>query len=310
LKKIKRFEDIKTRKVIILLEFTRLRSTCEEIINLLKLSGQTEIALELEKYNTSPGRMEVTNNDEIAVKPGKEMKGTLYYTMSSKPRGKCVIINNFVEYSYGKLLENEGLFKESKRFESIFTQLYFDVYPIRTTVGMTAKAIESELKSIARDKSIEKPEALIVMIISHGRDEKVLGYNACRFLDDEDSIKISDIVDIFSETNCKALEQTPKLFFFNCCRESMTSKGNNFTLVYILIFAFLEAEYNSVGVQLCPNDKPTPIKIPKSEIKMDIELKPFVKRVIVNLKTVDQKWINLNRDTFISYSCSEGLKKL
>jgi hypothetical protein len=73
---------------------------------------------------------------------------------------------------------------------------------------------------------------------------------------------------------------------------------------------FLEAEYNSVGVQLCPNDTPTSFRIPKSEFKMDIELKPFEKRVIVNLKTVDQKWINLNRDTFISYSCSEGLKKL
>jgi hypothetical protein len=65
-----------------------------------------------------------------------------------------------------------------------------------------------------------------------------------------------------------------------------------------------------VSVQLNPKDTPTTFKIPKSEFKMDIQLKPFEKRVIVNLKTVDQKWINLNRDTFISYSCSEGLKKL
>ncbi len=241
MKKIKRFEDIKTRKVIILLEFTRLRSTCEEIIKLLKLSGQTEAALELEKYNTSPGRMEVTTNDEITVKPGKEMKGTLYYTMSKNPRGKCVIINNFVNYLNGNLLENEGLYKESKRFQSIFAQLYFDVHPIHTTVGMTAKAIEDLLKSISRDKSIGKPDALIVMIISHGRDEKVLGYNACRGLDNKDLINISDIVDIFSETNCKALEQTPKLFFFNCCRISMTSKENNFTSIHILIFAFFRS---------------------------------------------------------------------
>ncbi len=224
-----------------MLEFTRLRSTCEEIIKLLKLSDQTEVALELEKYNTSPGRMEVTTNDEIAVKIGKEMKGTLYYEMSRNPRGKCVIINNFVNFSNGKILENEGLYKESKRFQSIFSQLYFDVYPIHTTVGMTAKAIENTLKSMSRDKSIEKPDALIVMIISHGRDEKVLGYDACRCLDDEDSIKISDIVDIFSETNCKALEQRPKLFFFNCCRISKTSKEIHFTLVYILIFAFFRS---------------------------------------------------------------------
>jgi hypothetical protein len=237
LKKIKKFEDIKTQKVIILLEFTRLRSTCEEIIKLLKLSDQTDVALELEKYNTSPGRMEVTTNDVIDVSPGKEMKGTLYYKMSKSPRGMCVIINNFVKYSNGNLLENEELYKESKRFQSIFSQLYFYVHPIHTTVGMTAKAIKKKLISISDDKSIEKHEALIVMIISHGRDEKVLGYDACRGLDNNDLIEISDIVNIFSETNCKALVQTPKLFFFNCCRNSMTSK-ENFTSIYILIFAF------------------------------------------------------------------------
>jgi hypothetical protein len=70
---------------------------------------------------------------------------------------------------------------------------------------------------------------------------------------------------------------------------------------------FLETEYDSVGVQLSPT---TTFKTPKSEFKMDIELKPFEKRAIDNLKTVKQNWIDNNRDTFISYSCSEGLKKL
>ncbi len=66
-----------------------------------------------------------------------------------------------------------------------------------------------------------------MMAISHGEDEKVLGYNACRELEDElfdesDVIKISEVVDIFSDKNCKFLRQTPKLFFFNCCRESIS----------------------------------------------------------------------------------------
>jgi hypothetical protein len=63
------------------------------------------------------------------------------------------------------------------------------------------------------------------MIISHGEDEKVLGYNACRELEDDlfdenDVMKISNIVDIFAEKKCVALRQTPKMFFFNCCRTS------------------------------------------------------------------------------------------
>jgi hypothetical protein len=73
---------------------------------------------------------------------------------------------------------------------------------------------------------------------------------------------------------------------------------------------FLETECNSVDVQLSPNDKPIPFKITKPEQKVEIELKQSEKRVILNLKAADQKWINLNKDTCISYSCSEGLKKI
>jgi len=213
------------RKVYILLEFTRLRSTCEEIVKLLRLSGQTDAANELELYNTSPGHIQVSTEIAIRVTPAKaEMKGTLYYPMSIKPRGKCIIINNIVKYYNNNLMENSGLYKESKRFESIFTQLYFDVEPINSTVGMNVKAIRDKLELISRNKSLAKDEAFVVMIISHGRDEKVLGYDACQDKDENDVIKISEIVDIFSETKCPALARKPKLFFFNCCRNSKSEK--------------------------------------------------------------------------------------
>jgi len=63
------------------------------------------------------------------------------------------------------------------------------------------------------------------MVISHGEDEKVLEYNACRKLEDElfdesDVIKISEIVEIFAEKKCMALRQTLKILFFNCCQIS------------------------------------------------------------------------------------------
>jgi hypothetical protein len=38
-----------------------------------------------------------------------------------------------------------------------------------------------------------------------------------------------------------------------------------------------------------------------------INLSTHEERVFVKLNFIDQKWINENRDTFISYSCSEGL---
>jgi hypothetical protein len=184
------------------------------MVLLLRSLGQTDAADELEKYNTSPGRMIFTNEVEIKVTQVKaEIKGTLYYPMTKKPRGKCIIINNIRE-----------LFKESQRFQYIFKELFFDVEPIENTCDMTAQQISDKLESVAKDKKLAKHEALLVMVISHGEDEKVLGYNACQELEDEfvesDVIKISKIVDIFAENKCIALRQTPKMFFFNCCRIS------------------------------------------------------------------------------------------
>ncbi len=120
--------------------------------------GQTEAADELEKYNTSPGRMEVTTKVEIEVTQVKaEIKGSKSYSMTKNPRGKCIIINNIPD-----------LFKESQRFEYIFTELYFSVQSNRTeNKGLTAVEIRERLESLAEDKSLAKDEAFLVMIIRY-----------------------------------------------------------------------------------------------------------------------------------------------
>jgi hypothetical protein len=196
-----------SKKIFILLEFTRLRSTCEEIIKILRSTGQIEAADDLNNYNTSPGRMPESTDVLIKVNEAKaEMKGSLIYPMIKNPRGMCYIINNELD-----------LFIESKRFEHIFSQLFFEVKLFR---DLTAKAIRDKLEKLSQNKALAKHEALIIMIISHGEQEKIYGYNACQEIDRNDSIEISEIVNIFSEKNCKHLNQSPKLFFFNCCRES------------------------------------------------------------------------------------------
>ena len=83
---------------------------------------------------------------------------------------------------------------------------------------MTSEQIRIKLETLSKDKNLRKAEALIIMIIGHGSDEKIYGSNS--IINPNDMIKISEIVDIFSEKNCESLSQTPKIFFFNCCRES------------------------------------------------------------------------------------------
>jgi hypothetical protein len=198
-----------------LLELTLTRVGCEHIVYLLEELGQTEAANELMEYNTSAGRMKITNETVIKVTEAKiPQKGSLYYDMVQKPRGKCIIINNL----------NDSVFNESQRFQSIFEQLYFDVEPINSTINMTSEQIRTKLKSLAKDrKSLAKTEAFVLMIISHGQNEQVIGVDFLNKLDQNDTISISDIIDIFSEKNCPHLRQSPKLFFFNCCRISRLS---------------------------------------------------------------------------------------
>jgi hypothetical protein len=127
------------------------------MVLLLRSLGQTEAADELEKYNTSPGRMKITTEVKIKVTQAKaSIKGSNIYPMTKNPRGKCIIINNIPE-----------LFKESQRFQYIFKELFFDVEPIENTCEMTAQQISDKLKSVAEDKRLAKDEAFLVMIIRY-----------------------------------------------------------------------------------------------------------------------------------------------
>jgi hypothetical protein len=185
------------KKAFIFTEFTKERESCNEMIDILEKSDQKEAAELLKKYNSSPPFMPESDEIELKVISATVLRETSkILPMSKRPRGKCVIINNVTEV----------LSKESLRFKNIFEQLFFEVILYE---NLSASQMETELENISQ---IAK-DSLIVMIISHGHDEKVTGF-------DGNDLNIADIVDIFSEKKCLALKRKPKLFFFNCCRIS------------------------------------------------------------------------------------------
>jgi hypothetical protein len=186
------------KKTFIFTEFTKERDSCNEMVDILQKCGQTEAAEELRDYNSSPPFMAETYEIELKVTPATVLKtgNSKILSLIKNPRGKCVIINNMTE----------KLGKESLRFKNIFEQLFFEVIIFE---NLTADQMKTKLVEIAK---VVK-DSLILMIISHGHDEKVIGF-------DEKDLRISEIVDIFSEKNCKELSRKPKIFFFNCCRIS------------------------------------------------------------------------------------------
>ncbi len=121
--------------------------------------------------------------------------------------------------------------KESLRFKNIFEQLLFDV---ELLYDKRVDEMRTRLETLAKEKRLAKDQALVVMIISHGCDEKVEGV-------DKKVLSVRTIVNLFSEDNCKSLSRKPKLFFFNCCRDSKCLKRFKFiykSSAYILINFF------------------------------------------------------------------------
>ena len=74
---------------------------------------------------------------------------------------------------------------------------------------------------------------------------------------------------------------------------------------FLFKFYFLELNKPSIGVKLSPDDQFVNFEFTRDSNSLDIETK--TNRVLVKMNTIDDKWIHQNKDTFISYSCSEGL---
>ncbi len=132
--------------------------------------------------------------------------GSLHYLFLRNPRGKFIIINNIPE-----------LAEQTKRFEHIFKEMYFipEFHKNKTVVE-----IKTILKQFSEDPDMENYDAFVFMIVTHGEDERVLGYNACRNIDENDIIKISEVVDFVNEV-CKKMEtehSKPKIVIFDNCR--------------------------------------------------------------------------------------------
>ncbi len=104
------------------------------------------------------------------------------------------------------------------------------------------------------------------------------------------------------------LRQTPKLFFFNCCRESIFHQIFKQNIFLIFIFINILIESSSVGAKQSEKEKLMYIKEPQN--LSTIEINSHENRGFHKLTTIDEQWVNDNKDTFISYSCSEGLLRI
>ena len=91
-------------------------------------------------------------------------------------------------------------------------------YLVRVVENKSAEDTFTSLQSFARLEEHKGYPSTVVAVLSHGMNECIYGA-------DGRSIPLSQIVSLFDNTHCPALQNKPKLFLFQCCRGSMLTKN-------------------------------------------------------------------------------------
>ncbi len=260
--------------------FTEGRENFKIFIEILRKFKMDNLVKRISVYNDPPARLSITYDQchlYVNVTDSPKTDNSKYFKMDKEKRGKCIIINNLADHKI----------TDADLFGNIFEQLHFTV---EKWENKTAKELKKNLEILSKNKDLLADDALVIMLISHGCDENILGINNCRKVDKEewesfkankdkkalkkdveldkdDIIPISEIVDIFSEEKCKYLEKKPKIFFFNCCRIKEGPDDNT----------------SEKFCQFCEE-----------------------KKISRPLSSLNNEWIKMNKFTLICYSCSEG----
>ncbi|XP_076837682.1 caspase-7-like [Brachyhypopomus gauderio] len=126
------------------------------------------------------------------------------YTMSSEPRGVCVIINNenFPEHEHYR----HGSKKDADHLERVFKLLGFK---IEVHKDLTAQKMTKLMQEYSKQQ--HDGDCWVCCVLSHGCSEGVFGcdWNLC---------PTEDIFSPFNGKDCPSLLNKPKVFFIQACR--------------------------------------------------------------------------------------------
>ena len=148
----------------------------------------------------------------------------LPYTMSSTPRGVCLIINN-MDFSESRennedFDDRDGSEKDEENLKEVFEWLDFDVKIYRDQAALKMSNTIDEYSS-KFDHS--KYDCFVACILSHGQKSSENNKDEICGTDGK-GIPVDFIIRKFDARSCKSLMYKPKLFFLSCCR-SMGEMG-------------------------------------------------------------------------------------
>ncbi|XP_032715969.1 caspase-8 isoform X1 [Lontra canadensis] len=143
------------------------------------------------------------------------------YQMESKPRGYCLIFNNY-DFSIARkevprlhsIKDRNGTDLDADALCQTFSELHFEIVPFRDS---TAKKICDVLKSYQSMDHTTR-DCFICCILSHGDKGIIYG---C----DGQEVPIYELTSYFTGSKCPSLAGKPKVFFIQACQGDNYQKG-------------------------------------------------------------------------------------
>ncbi|KAH0511715.1 Caspase-8 [Microtus ochrogaster] len=140
------------------------------------------------------------------------------YQMKSKPRGYCLIVNNY-DFSEArervprlhKMKDRKGTERDEDALTETFQKLHFEVVSHK---DCTVSKIREILRAFQRMDHKSK-DCFICCILSHGNKGIIYGT-------DGKEASIRELTSYFTGSNCPSLAGKPKVFFIQACQ------GDNF----------------------------------------------------------------------------------
>ncbi|XP_063115620.1 caspase-8 isoform X2 [Cavia porcellus] len=140
------------------------------------------------------------------------------YQMKSKPRGYCLIFNNY-DFSearknipkLSKMKDRKGTDFDAETLGSTFSELHFETVLCR---DLTAQAIRETLQYYQGVDHSDR-DCFVCCVLSHGNRGIVYGING-------QEVSISELTSYFTGSKCPSLAGKPKVFFIQACQ------GENF----------------------------------------------------------------------------------
>ncbi|XP_025749211.1 caspase-8 isoform X1 [Callorhinus ursinus] len=204
LKKITDYEELSREQTM------SPQRSLDEVSNDMSQLLIGEESLRVPPMSDSPGEQDYESETSEKV-----------YRMESKPRGYCLIFNNY-DFSIARkevpklqsIKDRNGTDLDADALCQTFSELHFEIVPFRDSTAMKICEVLKSYQSMDHTSR----DCFICCVLSHG--DKGIIYGS-----DGREVPIYELTSYFTGSKCPSLAGKPKIFFIQACQGDNYQKG-------------------------------------------------------------------------------------